>query len=71
MRLSDELVEEQERRKQLLLAAANGDGEAQEELQREYQVRVFSAEERAKYKYAEITPDIVRRRRKPKERPDT
>ena len=63
MRLPDEFVEEQERRKRLLLAAANGDGEAQKELRREYQVRIFSAEERAKYKYTEIKLDRLRRPR--------
>jgi hypothetical protein len=57
MRLPDEFVEEHERRKQLLSAAANGNGEAQNELQREYRVRVFSAVERAKYKYAEVKSD--------------
>lgn len=52
----DEFVQEQERRKQLLSAAAYGDGEAQKELQREYRVRVFSAAERATYKCVEVKP---------------
>ena len=56
MRLPDEFVEEHKRRKQLL-AAANGDGQAQRELQREYRVRVFSATERAKYKCVEVKSD--------------
>ena len=56
MLLPDAFIEEQERRKQLLSAAAKGIDAAQKELQREYRVRVFSAEERANYEYAEIKP---------------
>ena len=56
MQLHDAFIEEQERRKQLLSAAAKGSAEAQKELRREYRVRVFSAEECAKYQYAEIKP---------------
>ena len=60
MPLPHAFVEEQERRKQLLSAAAKGSNEAQEELQREYRVRVFSTEERANYKYVEIKPTRFR-----------
>jgi hypothetical protein len=56
MPLPHAFVEEQERRKQLLSAAASGSNEAQKELHREYRVRVLSAEERANYKYVEIKP---------------
>ena len=56
MPLPDEFVKEQERRKQLLSAAACGDGEAQKELQREYRVRVFSAAERANYECVQVKP---------------
>ena len=52
MRLPDAHSEEQERRKQLLSATAKGNDEAQKELQREYRVRLLSAEEGAAYTYA-------------------
>jgi hypothetical protein len=46
---------EQEQRRLLLSEARNGKKAAREELQREYNVRVFSAEERAKL-YYEVMP---------------
>ena len=52
-------TEEQEHRKQLLAAAAKGDAKAQKELQQEYQVRVLTPAERARYKYVEVKPDRI------------
>ena len=60
MRLPDAFIEEQEHRKQLLAAAANGDAAAQKELQKEYSVRVFSAAERARFEYTLTKPDKPR-----------
>lgn len=48
MRGFTELDREQEYRRQLLAAARSGKTAAQEELQREFNVRIYSAAERAK-----------------------
>ncbi len=60
MRLPDAFIEEQEHRKHLLVAAANGDVAAQKELQREYSVRVLSAAERDRLQYTRTPTDKPR-----------
>lgn len=46
--------EEEDYRRQLLAAARKGKAQAQEELQREFNVRLYTAAERAKLKYLKM-----------------
>jgi hypothetical protein len=61
MRSPETFIEEQERRRKLLAAAAKGDVKAQKKLQTEYSVRILSAAERAKLEYVQTKPDKLPR----------
>ena len=50
------LNEEEDYRRRLLTAARKGKAEACEELQREFNVRLYTAAERAKLKYLKMNP---------------